>query len=253
MNGGRTFRIVLRTARPVEQLQTVGARGALAWLDNGTALRTLDRGLSWRRYRTPIAASLDASLATWRDAFAVTGGLEAKPVVMVTHNGGVSWQRRVAPCLRPISDTALVQLVTPKLGWLVCLGQGGAGQMQKAVYRTRDSGRSWQVEAETVFYPSRFHGGISIGGYPAGISFAADGFGMLWEGRGTLYVTRDGGRNWIGNDRVAEPEVDWGTSAAALPAGRGFVLIYHAGLSRVMRLLATRDHGRTWHIVHRWR
>ena len=82
-DGGRSFRLSLRTARPARQLQTVGARGAIAWLDNGAAFRTEDGGRSWHRDRSPLASRPDASLATWKDALAVEGGSETKLRVLV--------------------------------------------------------------------------------------------------------------------------------------------------------------------------
>ena len=38
------------------------------------------------------------------------------------------------------------------------------------------------------------YGGISLYGYPLGIAMAADGFGVIWELRGTLYVAGMFGR-----------------------------------------------------------
>jgi photosystem II stability/assembly factor-like uncharacterized protein len=78
-----------------------------------------------------------------------------------------------------------------------------------------------------------------------------DGFGLLWESRGTLYVTRDGGFDWSALPRVAVPEVDFGQSAVALPHGVGFVVLARGGgLKR--RLLMTMDAGRSWRVVHHW-
>src|SRR5205823_867106 len=94
--------------------------------------------------------------------------------------------------------------------------------------------------------------GMSTYGYPLGISYAAFCFNLLWESRGTLYVTRDGGRTWIAEPKVERPEIDFGRSATALPDGRGFVLLGFQGTPRA-RLLRTDDAGRTWRVVHRWR
>jgi photosystem II stability/assembly factor-like uncharacterized protein len=78
---------------------------------------------------------------------------------------------------------------------------------------------------------------------------AADGFGVIWESRGTLYETRDGGVHWIGLPKTARPEVDFGGSGTALAHGVAYVLLERGGTSR---LIGTRDAGRTWHVVHRW-
>jgi photosystem II stability/assembly factor-like uncharacterized protein len=121
--------------------------------------------------------------------------------------------------------------------------------MSKAVYRlTR---RGWKRVAYTPF-SGRGYGGIALYGYPAGIAMADDAFGLLWESRGTLYVTRDGGSHWTAQPRWVRPEIDFGQSAAALPHGVGFALLAVGG-SEHGRLLVTRDSGRTWHTIHRWR
>jgi photosystem II stability/assembly factor-like uncharacterized protein len=134
---------------------------------------------------------------------------------------------------------------------VLCTGEGGAGAGGKAVYRLVDG--AWRRLAYTPFPPpGRGRGGISIMGYGLGIAMARDGFGIIWESRGTAYVTRDGGSNWLGLPKVAVPEVDFGLSAAALPHGIGWIVLSRGGgLQR--RLLETTDGGRTWHVVHRWR
>jgi photosystem II stability/assembly factor-like uncharacterized protein len=121
--------------------------------------------------------------------------------------------------------------------------------MSKAVYRLTLKG--WKRVAYTPFGPGGY-GGIAPYGYPVGMAMTDDGFGLIWESRGTLYVTRDGGSHWLGLPRVAQPEVDFGQSAAALPHGVGFVLLGRGGGER-RRLVVTRDSGRTWHTAHTWR
>jgi photosystem II stability/assembly factor-like uncharacterized protein len=125
--------------------------------------------------------------------------------------------------------------------------------MGKAVYRL--TARGWRRVAWTTL-AGRAHGGISSYGYPLGLAMADDGFGLIWESRGTLYVTRDGGSHWRGLPRVAEPEVDFGRSASALPHGVGFVLLARGTEEprphQQLQLLATRDSGRTWQLRHRW-
>jgi photosystem II stability/assembly factor-like uncharacterized protein len=173
--------------------------------------------------------------------------------VFATGDGGATWHRRASPCMQAIADSALVDLVTPRLGWIVCLGQPGAGNEEKAVFRTSDGGRSWRPGAAAIIYPHRLvHGGLSGYGYPQGIALAQDGFGILWESRGTLYVTRDGGTHWTAEPHVARPEIDFGRGAAAFPGGHGLVLLGRGG-GQLTRLLATHDYGRSWRIVHRWR
>jgi photosystem II stability/assembly factor-like uncharacterized protein len=250
-NGGRSFRVVFRTRRPIVGLRTAGPGGAIAVTDAGGSFRTLDRGLSW----TPFRLRYAASFATPRIALGFHSYLTHDHLalaLLATSDGGQTWRRRGSPCTQAVASGALIDLVTPRLGWIVCLGQPGAGNQEKAVFRTSDGGRSWRPGASEVGYPRRnIHGGIGSYGYPEGIAFATDGFGILWESRGTLYVTRDGGTNWLGEPKVARPEIDFGGGAAAFGAGHGLILLGRGqGLAR---LLATDDGGRRWRTVHRWR
>ena len=166
--------------------------------------------------------------------------------------GGRRWAPAVAPmfpaysvCPRGTSQSYASDR------WALCTTQGGAGSMGKSVYRLYANG--WKRVAYTPFVQTRQHGygGLSVYGYPVGIAMAQDGFGVIWESRGTLYVTRDGGSHWTGLPKVARPEVDFGQSGTTLPHGVAYVLLSIGGTG-VRRLIETRDAGRTWHVVHRW-
>jgi photosystem II stability/assembly factor-like uncharacterized protein len=249
-NGGRSFRVLLRTRRPVVRLQTAGPSGAIAETDGGV-LRTLDGGRSWQRFRQRYGASF----ATARIGLGFQSHLVHNHLALAllqTSDGGRTWRRRASPCTQTVAWGALIDLVTPSLGWIVCLGQPGAGNEAKAVFRTTDGGRSWSAGAAAVTYPRRdLHGGLGGYGYPLGIAFAADGFGILWESRGTLYITRDRGLSWRAEPKVARPELDFGRGGAAFAGGRGLMLLGRGG-GLPARLLATDDAGRTWYLVHRW-
>jgi hypothetical protein len=169
-------------------------------------------------------------------------------------NSGRRWQRR-----SPLSfhghcpkgwhagftaDFVDTNIDTP---WSICSGPPGAGNVEKAVYRgTR----------RVAFTPSTTHngyGGISLYGYPAGISGSYAGLGIIWETRGTLYLTHDGGHHWHALPKIARPEIDFGDWADAdvYPHGTAFVLLSIGGGER-RRLIETTDDGRRWHVVHRW-
>jgi photosystem II stability/assembly factor-like uncharacterized protein len=251
-DGGGTFRVVLRTRHPVIALQTAGPNAAIATMDGGGTLRTLDGGRSWHAYQLRFGASFATPLiGLGVRSFMVDQHLAL--AVLATSDGGITWKQRATPCTQAAADPALLDVVTDRLAWIVCLGEPGAGNEEKAVFRTTDGGRKWRAGAAQLFYPLvQAHGGLSGYGYPQGIAFASDGFGILWESRGTLYVTRDSGTHWTAEPEVARPEIDFGRGAAAFPGGHGLVLLGYGG-GQPTRLLATDDYGRTWRVVHRWR
>ena len=150
------------------------------------------------------------------------------------------------------ADFADTNITTP---WSVCTGEPGAGNQTKAVYRGR------KRVAFTPMTGGHPRGGISPYGYPGGISGVPSergrkpsGFGIIWESRGTLYVTHDGGYHWHALPKVARPEVDFGywADADVYPKGTAFVLLSTQGTEK-RRLIETTNAGRTWHVVHRWR
>ncbi|HEX4518538.1 MAG TPA: hypothetical protein VH063_03050 [Gaiellaceae bacterium] len=207
-NAGRTWRVVLRTPRPVVSVSLVlGTERAV--LDDGENLSSADGGRTWVP-AAPVSDPEDGPpcMDSWFVAVAKTSG----------------WT------------------------WAICTGEPGVGNVDKSVYR--DVFGRWQRVAWTPMVgQGRGHGGISTYGYPAGIAMAADGFGLIWESRGTLYVTRDGGFRWTALPRIAVPELDFGDSVAAIPGGIAFVLLTR---SQARRLIVTHDAGRTWVLVHRW-
>jgi hypothetical protein len=201
-DGGKTWRVVLRTPSPVLTVSYWG-KGIRAALEDGTSR---------------------VSAGGWH---------EAPPL-----------PTPASPCPRSLFHAYWDG------NWVLCTGALGAGAGGKAVYRLVDG--AWRRLAITPFPPpGRSRGGISIMGYALGIAMAPDGFGLIWESRGTVYVTRDGGSQWSGEPKVAVPEVDFGESAAVLPGGIGFAILARANLHR--RLIETTDGGRTWRVVHRWR
>jgi photosystem II stability/assembly factor-like uncharacterized protein len=206
----------------------------------GTIQRTSDGGRTWRIVRRTSWPIVSLSIDPEGD-WARLGDGE----VLRSGNGGQTWAPAVpetplaTPC-PPSLDVYVHEVVlTAHHEWALCAGEGSAGEMSKAVFRLGAHG--WR----------RVDHGLSMGGYPLGMAMADNGFGLIWESRGPLYVTRDGGSHWIAEPKVARPEVDFGLAGVALPHGTGFVLLMRSTFDR--RLLETTDAGRTWRIVHPWR
>ena len=204
-DGGRTWRILFRTARAVVG---IGYRGAAltAQYDDGENVASVDGGRHWMP--TVIGSPSSTGCPTNSQSF---------------ESGS----------------------------WLLCTNQPGAGAQGKVLYRYTPRGRK-RVAYTPFPYGHGAYGGIGVTGYPVGLAMANDGFGLIWEWRGTLYVTRDGGSHWVGLPELAQPEVDFGMSGYALPHGVGFVVLAKGG-TEVRRLLERTDAGRSWRVVHTWR
>jgi photosystem II stability/assembly factor-like uncharacterized protein len=213
-DGGRTWRVVLQTPRPVVSVIRFGdGRVVYIVYDDGMTLRSGDGGETWH----PALALNPYSVSVCPQGMTV----------------GVDTQ------------------AYGRQDWSLCTGEPGAGNQAKAVYRLRE--RGWVRVAYTPMGPPEHgYGGISAYGYPVGIAGTDGGFAVIWERRGTLYVTRDGGHRWFALPQVARPEIDFGQWAYVLPRGGvGFVVLAR-GPACPCRLIETTDAGRSWRVVHRW-
>ncbi len=86
---------------------------------------------------------------------------------------------------------------TPKTGYLAIGLEPGAGSQQKMLFRTDNSGGTWQEVSKS---PSQYSpSALPMGGYLEQISFTSATTGYLVEARaprGAVYFTSDGGVHW---------------------------------------------------------
>ncbi len=122
------------------------------------------------------------------------------------------------------------------------------GSQPKYVYETVDGARTWKLVANGSWNRSR--GGLSVFGYPAGISFTSKGRGLLWEARGGIYLTEDGGRHWKGT-AGAQPETREGISGWFASDRQAFLLVQDDRAGRY-ELVRSDDGGHSWRIVRSW-
>jgi hypothetical protein len=121
------------------------------------------------------------------------------------------------------------------------------------VYRSLDGGSTWKAVSEfrcDVGTRCRVRGSIGGYGYAFAISMSAGGRGVIAETRGTLLLTRDGGRTWRA-PAVSQPEIDFGVDAQQVSEEVVIALLERGGGN--VRLVASADGGRIWRTLHRWR
>jgi hypothetical protein len=214
-DGGRTWRLVRRTRPRVCEVAVVGHLW-YAQLSNGEALRSRDSGSTWA---------------------ATTHSLWPR----IACPSFVNW---VGIRATPVDPTWSVRMTGPAAGFQ------GKWVSRKLNGRWKRVACTNMAEKMPCGRPS--YGGISLYGYPQGIAGNASGFGLIWEGRGVLWQTRNGGRHWTVARAGEVSDEDFASWASVLPRGGvGCVLLGNAGVRA--RLVVTTDAGRSWHVVHRWR
>lgn len=134
------------------------ASGGAAWrLDVSGSCRSIETDCNWRTARTDdggltwqLVAAQPAVQSTPRTArLAVRSATEAwvasQGELLVTRDGGASWQARTTPCGAAAVEwpAAFAPALDGQALWMICSGQPGAGQQLKRAYVSTDDGQSW--------------------------------------------------------------------------------------------------------------
>jgi photosystem II stability/assembly factor-like uncharacterized protein len=234
-DGGRTWKRLRSVANGG---RIVAAGRSRAWLlTRRGLLRSDDRGVTWTRVsRYPL---VDVSFATPRQGlgYGVRGTHE---LLAATSDGGRSWRGLRFPCPNDggVDADDAVSLGAPLNGWVMCVGEPGAGSQRKRLFESDDGGRTWHRRAAL---------GV---GYFAGFSFRG-GTGWLWEHRGSFLRSVDVGRSWSAL-AIGRPEQVEAESASFYSATGGLALLHDVRHGARLRLARTADGGRSWQEVRSW-
>lgn len=119
----------------------------------------------------------------------------------VTVDGGRHWLRRASCPSTPNPDQFVGGRVT--IGpsgswWLFCRGERGFGAQPKAIYRSRDQAKSWELVSASEHALRRDPTGeLAIGGSGGEVDAVSDRSAYLFLGaKGGVARTVDGGRTW---------------------------------------------------------
>lgn len=259
VDGGRTWhRLFASSASASIQTVAMAVHGPYVWLATGNEdpsaqgmlFASADGGRSFRVVsRVPLT---DVDFTSTLEGWAVRGGGDPVHAQLVyTGDGGASWTVvSLPPTLTHGWAPRWVSFGDATHGLLLVTGVPGAGQQMKEVLRTDNGGRTWTVMTTTegATASSAFGGG----GYGEGIGtvpgIPEDVY--LWESRGSLLQSTDGGRDWRALP-LGQPEVREVQSMAMLNSQEGFALV-HDMASGLDRLVHTQDGWRTWSTLFTW-
>jgi photosystem II stability/assembly factor-like uncharacterized protein len=234
-DGGRTWHLTNDSYPPFNTVSIVP--GGVAYAAAGSMLVTSsDYGETWAKLGSTGVVSPSFSSANDGWAASSKNQITAGGPLLHTTDGGRSWQAVPSPCPSVGPQIQGLSFPSPAEGWVLCVGEPGAGNQWKAVYRTSDAGGSW-----TKVYGSGFDYG-----YAQQVSFLPDGHGwLLFSIRGQPERTVDYGAHWAPSD-VVQPEVSQLVAVSFLNAEEGFAVRWMDGTSG---LLHTRNGGQSWTFV----
>jgi photosystem II stability/assembly factor-like uncharacterized protein len=253
-DGGRTWQRRHEADDDLGWVTVAGSRDA--WALEECCSRKLwhsaDGGRTWQLLgRT---AAMEPLFATRSLGFALDGRNDEEGIsgwgeeLLRTKDGGRTWRAIPNPCRRAGMLASGVSFASSDRGVVVCSGEGGTGQMPKAVLITRDGGRHWRMPVLlSVGAPER-GAGLSWGGYPETLALLKDGTAWLLQGyTSTLHPSSDWGRTWSTADG---PPGGWYIrSGWFLSSERAYVL---ADAGTGLGLARTSDGAASWTIVHNW-
>ena len=203
---------------------------------------------------TPVSTKslLGLDFDSASDGWAITQSQNSiQNILLHTVDGGKSWSTVKTPKDVWWGMITGVYFMNPKTGWLLEVGEPGAGQEPKAVFQTNDGGQTWnKLIGVHHIGASTTQGSLGSGGYATGIDFVDKTTGWLWEERGGIYQTADGGRTWQPNP-IGRPEMFEAQSITFWTPSDGLALFRDNGQRRYV-VEKTSDGGRTWSVVHAW-
>jgi len=212
-------------------------------------LVTADGGNTWRDASLPIHGayfdggySVTLSHPTAADGWiAATTAGPGKAALLVTHDGGLTWQTLPNP---GVNFKQTIFFRSPIQGWLLAGGEPGAGNQMKEFFGTTDGGVTWTRLAWTGDMSEaggQGSGGLPLGGYVGTLDFSTAQDGWVASPRGSLLHSSDSGKHWA----AAPIDAHSFFTVQFRDAQHGWAVSNEAGQT----LWQTSDGGSAWHTV----
>jgi photosystem II stability/assembly factor-like uncharacterized protein len=246
-NSGSTWVDQHVVGRVLELAGRDGGAWAIASLCSGAKacklrlLSSFDEGRHWTAVTPPVGSRFDrgSTSGALRLSFAsaqfgvatMSGGTLA-----VTSDGGHTWTYRRSPC----RDGQSIGGAGPNADlWIGCASQPGAGNQAKTLYRSNDSGRSFDRVGPAD--PRDDNGrGLPGSGYLESLVVTDSRSAYATLERAGVAYTRDGGLRWTLAPNLAQGDLTGYGPPTTIDRRTSWEPIYQAGIYR------TTDAGRHW-------
>lgn len=175
-----------------------------------------------------------------------------KTVLMKTTDGGKHWNPIHLPGLE-MGGGVSVGFANAKDGLVLEASQPGAGNQGKALLRTTDGGKTWRVISNVhIGQRSKDPKQLGSGGYADGIEVVPShpAYAYIWESRGPLLYTSDGGKSWHGSPMTQPSEIEARGVSMQTPKD-GFILLQDM-VHDCYVLEHTNDGGVSGQLVYKW-
>jgi photosystem II stability/assembly factor-like uncharacterized protein len=216
-------------------------------------LATSDGGTTWFDLPLPGFAVSRLIFASPQQGWAVT-----PTGIQETQDGGYSWFPGAAsrlppdltwrdqpgastPCDEELEYPDHFSFIDARTGWVLCVGQPGAGHQHKQLFHSLDGGRTWNLIADSSTSTTTTQ--LASFGYGSDLQFIDTHHAWMQVGRVGMLVTTDGGQTWHSSPPIVrdDPQV---TAIAPVSPTHGFALV------RGDTLIATTDGAQTWRQVY---
>jgi len=251
-DGGQHWSKIADISADVYDIDFVSLK--LGWLATSDGLlKTEDGGSSWHNIGKPQGkAATRVQFADekhgWIDVYHDWLDIEVgNPdyYYLRTTDGGENWTNIKIPDPDKYYRVAYF-FISPSQGWLITGGQPGAGQQLKKMYKTSDGGNSWSEISSTSLPPSE-EDGLPSSGYVSDLYFLNEKYGWFTELRGQIYVTTDGGKDWVVVNKHPRDEMNM-AKPYFINLKEGYVI--DSLSSSNASLLNSKDGGLSWKHVY---
>jgi photosystem II stability/assembly factor-like uncharacterized protein len=208
LDGGATWRAALVPGAGDLDFRAIRALdGQTAWLMSSgpgaksRIYKTADGGAHWSPlYTNPDAAGFFDALAFWdvRRGVVLGDPVDGQFVILMTEDGGQTWQRRNLPAALPNEGAfaASNSCLFVRGKGDVWFGTGGPSGAR--VFRSHDGGKHWDVAATPLRHDGAGAGIFSLAFADLLHAVAVGGdYGRPAEAAGNVAVASDGGRAWV--------------------------------------------------------
>jgi len=255
-DSGHTWHKILQKGTGVSNVAVFGRD---VWVDvidhqKGKLYFSTDEGHIFKPINQLALENID--FTSRNNGWAITQGNSLRTNLKQTKDGGRTWMNvnmnHSQAGLGPTGNPTWISFVDAKNGLLLNTSEPGAGSQGKALLRTTNSGRTWNVISDVQIGTKSKGNELGSGGYADGIDVIPShpSYAYIWESRGFLLYSSDSGKSWHAS-AVTKPALIEAHGVSMQSVKDGFVLLQDMD-HRDFVIEHTTNGGDSWDVVYKW-